>query len=233
MKKILAITGGTKGIGRAIINVFASNGFDIITCSRNIDNLIKLKEEVESEFGCSVKTFVADLESAEQAKAFGDFVCDQTDTLDALINNAGIFLPGNILQEEEGVFEKQMAINVAAAYHVSRKAGKLLKKGDSCLINLCSTASFMAYTNGGSYCVSKFAILGMTKVLREELKEDKIAVTALMPGATNTSSWEGTSVPKERFIDPNEVAKTAWMAYDVRNTASLEQIVIRPIEGDL
>ena len=217
----------------AIIDVFAKDGFNIITCSRNKDDLIQLKNDIEAEYNVLVKTFVADLESAEQAKAFGDFVMDNAEKVDVLVNNAGVFLPGKIMEEEEGVFEKQMSINVASAYHISRKVSSKLKKAESCIINICSTASFVAYTNGGSYCISKFAMLGMTKVLREELKEDKISVTALMPGATRTSSWAGSSVPEERFIDPVEVAKAAKLAYDSRHTASIEELVIRPISGDL
>jgi NADP-dependent 3-hydroxy acid dehydrogenase YdfG len=105
------------------------------------------------------------------------------------------------------------------------------KKGH--IFNLCSTASITAYTNGGAYCVSKFALYGMTKVLREELKPHGIRVTAILPGATLTASWEGVDLPPERFIQATDVAKMIWSAYNLSPGAVIEEILMRPQLGDI
>jgi NADP-dependent 3-hydroxy acid dehydrogenase YdfG len=87
--------------------------------------------------------------------------------------------------------------------------------------------------NGGSYCISKYAQLGFTKVLREELKEDKIRVSAILPGATLTNSWAGTDLPKERFLDSSSVAQLILTAYKLPQSAVIEEILVRPMDGDL
>lgn len=91
----------------------------------------------------------------------------------------------------------------------------------------------MAYTNGGSYCISKFGLLGMSKVLREELKPHSVRVTAILPGATLTDSWAGVDLPKSRFIQVEDVANVLWGAYQMGESCVLEEILMRPLEGDI
>jgi short-subunit dehydrogenase len=98
---------------------------------------------------------------------------------------------------------------------------------------MCSTASITPYTNGGSYCISKFALLGMSRVLREELKPHSVKVTALLPGATLTNSWAGTDLPEDRFLKAEDVANSAWAAYALSASAVIEEILIRPQLGDI
>jgi hypothetical protein len=98
---------------------------------------------------------------------------------------------------------------------------------------MCSIASFTAYKNGGSYAITKFALLGFSKSLREELKESGIRVTAVMPGATLTSSWEGVELPEERFMKPEDVAEVIFNAYFISERSVVEEIIIRPQLGDI
>jgi short-subunit dehydrogenase len=105
------------------------------------------------------------------------------------------------------------------------------KKGH--IFMICSTASIMAYPNGGSYCVSKFALYGMTKVFREELKPHGIKVTAVLPGATLTDSWSETDLPKERFMQAQDVAESIWSAYHLSPSAVIEELLMRPQLGDI
>ncbi len=98
---------------------------------------------------------------------------------------------------------------------------------------MCSTASIIPYTNGGSYCISKFALYGMTKVLREELKEHGVRVTAVLPGATLTASWEGVDLPAERFMKPEDVAQAMFTAWSLSSQAVIEELLIRPQLGDI
>jgi NADP-dependent 3-hydroxy acid dehydrogenase YdfG len=101
------------------------------------------------------------------------------------------------------------------------------------IFNICSVAGLQAYKNGGSYAISKFAMLGLSRQLREELKPHKIRVTAIIPGATLTGSWEGTDLPASRFILPEDVAKTIWSIYGLSEHTDVEDVVIRPQLGDI
>lgn len=234
MKSSIIVTGGTKGIGRAIINLFADKGFDIVTCSRSEADLEGLKAELSSKYpDVEVSYMVADLSIKEQALKFADFARSAAHSLKVLVNNSGAFIPGKISEEEDGDFEKMIDTNVSSAYHITRSLISSIKNANGHIFNMCSTASIMPYVNGGSYCISKYALLGMTKVLREEMKPFDVKVTAIMPGATYTASWEGSELPEERFMKADDVAHAIWGAYAMSPRSVVEEIVIRPQLGDI
>lgn len=235
MNKLIVVTGGTKGIGRAIIELFCANGFDAVTCSRNEEDLQDFKHSLEERFGnVKLYTLKADLSVRSEVSRFGNFVKEIGRVPEVLVNNTGVFIPGQVLEEEEGALEKMIETNLYSAYHLSRQLlPDMVARQSGQLFNMCSVASIMAYNNGGSYSISKFALLGMTKVLREELKEKGIRVTAVMPGATLTASWEGVELPPERFMKSEDVAEACWSAYNMSPRSVVEEIIIRPQLGDL
>lgn len=235
MNKLIVVSGGTKGIGKAILDVFCREGFDAVSCSRNEADLAALKKELEGKYPASrVHTFKADLSVKEELNAFAAFVKETSGTPDVLVNNTGVFIPGQVHQEEEGALEQMIETNLYSAYRLSRHfVDGMISRGNGHIFNMCSIASITAYSNGGSYSISKFAMLGMSKVLREELKEKGIRVTAVLPGATLTASWEGVDIPPERFMKPEDVAESTWMGYRMSERSVMEEIVIRPQLGDL
>ena len=224
MNKTIVVTGGTKGIGRAIVEKFAQEGFTVLTTARTADD----------SFPTNVHFFQADLSRKEEVIAFSNFVKSTVNQVDILVNNAGFFLPGQINNEPDGTLEAMIETNLYSAYHLTRGliAGMMARK-EGHIFNICSTASITAYTNGGSYCISKFAMLGMSKVLREEMKPHHVRVTSILPGATLTDSWAGVEIPAERFMASEDVAQVIWTAYNLPNTTVLEEILLRPQLGDL
>jgi short-subunit dehydrogenase len=98
---------------------------------------------------------------------------------------------------------------------------------------MCSTASLQGYPNGGSYCISKFGLLGLSKELREELKPFGIKVISMMPGATFTDSWAGSGLPEDRFISAEDLAELVFTTCTLKSSAVVEEIVIRPLAGDI
>jgi NAD(P)-dependent dehydrogenase (short-subunit alcohol dehydrogenase family) len=224
MNPLIVVTGGTKGIGRAIVDRFVAEGFDAVVCARSVD---------ETE-GPGLFPFAADLSNRAGVDSLIRYVQSLNRPVDVLVNNTGVFQPGQIHNEAEGVFEELMNTNVGSAYHLTRGLVRdmmIQRKGH--IFMMCSTASITAYTNGGSYCISKFALLGMSRVLREELKPHDVKVTAILPGATLTASWTGTDLPEDRFMKPEDVADSTWMAYSLSKSAVVEEILIRPQLGDL
>jgi short-subunit dehydrogenase len=109
----------------------------------------------------------------------------------------------------------------------------MLERGSGHIFNLCSIASIIAYPNGGSYSISKFAMLGFSKVLREELKTKGIKVTAVLPGATWSDSWAGADFPHSRLMDAEDIALAVWSTWQMGPSAVVEEIVVRPQLGDL
>jgi short-subunit dehydrogenase len=235
MNKLIVVTGGTKGIGKAIIEKFCAQGFDAVTCSRNEDDLQEFRRAIEERYSpVKLYTYKADLSKKKEVSAFAEYVKSIGVVPEVLVNNTGVFIPGQLLEEEEGALEKMIETNLYSAYHLSRHLlPAMVDRRQGHVFNMCSVASIMAYRNGGSYSISKFALLGMSKVLREELKDKGIRVTAVMPGATLTASWEGVELPPERFMKPEDVAEACWSAYLMNPQSVVEEIVIRPQLGDL
>ncbi len=224
MNKTIVVTGGTKGIGRAIVDRFAKEGFTVLTCARTNDE----------KFPENVLFFKADLSKKAEVLAFADFIKASVSKVDILVNNTGFFLPGQIHNEQEGTLETMIETNLYSAYHLTRALVQdMIDKKAGYIFNICSVASIVAYTNGGSYCISKFAMLGMSKVLREELKPFGVRVTSILPGATFTNSWAGVDLPTERFIASDDIAEVIWAANALPATTVLEEIVMRPQLGDL
>ncbi|MFT2008745.1 SDR family oxidoreductase [Pontibacter sp. 13R65] len=235
MQRYILVTGGTKGIGRAVIEQFAKEGFHILTCSRNEKDLQKLKLEIEQAYTFS-KVFYQEADLSEKASLdrFVAYVNELGVKLDVLVNNSGLYVPGTILDEPEEALPHMISTNVYSAYYITKAfAPGMVRRRSGHIFNICSTASIVPYINGGSYCISKFALYGMTQVLREEMKEHRVKVTAVIPGATFTASWEGVDLPPERFIKPEDVASAIYNAYTLSENSVVEEILIRPQLGDL
>jgi hypothetical protein len=234
MNKLIVITGGTKGIGRAVAERFAAAGFDVCVCARKAAELERMKAELENAFGVKVFIKSADMAQRDQIQAFTDFVNDLSRPVDVLVNNAGYFVPGQLADEAEGALESMLAANVLSAYHTTRGLlGGMKSRKSGHIFNMCSIASIKAYPNGGSYAISKFALLGFSKVLREETKHAGIRVTAILPGATRTASWDGVELPDDRFMKTEDVANAVWAAYALSGRSVVEEMLIRPQLGDL
>ena len=235
LKNTIIITGATRGIGLAILKRFLKSGFDAAFCGTNPDRVEQMTHLLQAEFPQSrIQGYVACLDSKEEAIAFSKNAVGFLGGCTILVNNAGTFMPGSVLSEEDGVLEKLFEVNVSSAYHVSRTVIPEMKdKSRSHVFNMCSIASIVAYPNGGSYCISKFALLGLSKLLREELKPRGICVTAVIPGATLTDSWANSDLPESRFIKPENIAELMFNAWLCNENACTEELLIRPVAGDI
>lgn len=231
---MLVVTGGTKGIGRSILERFAAAGFDVCTCSRSDKDLEKAAKELTAKHGVKVFYRAADMSRKEQVKEFVEFVKATGRQVDVLVNNSGHFIPGQVLDESEGTLESMIESNLYSAYHVTRGlAPKMREARSGHIFNIGSIASIKAYPNGGSYAISKFALRGFSMVLREELKDHGVRVTSVLAGATLTTSWAGTDLPDERFMSTEDIAEAIWSVYSLSPRSVVEEILVRPQLGDI
>ncbi len=231
----IVVTGATKGIGWAIIEKFAEAGFNVAFCSRTTEDLEHRTSTLEAIYpDIRVIAKKVDMSSKEEVKAFAAYILKSWGSIDVLVNNAGVFLPGEIAMEEDGALETMMETNLYSAYHFTRALlPSMIEKKSGYIFNMCSIASKIAYPNGGSYSISKFALLGFSKVLREELKDKGIRVSAILPGATWSNSWKGVDLPEDRLMQSSDIAKAVFAAYSMSDSAVMEEIILRPQLGDL
>lgn len=231
----IVITGASKGIGRALAVKYAQHGHHLALCSRNLIDLQNLTDELKSIHPeINIISMSVDVSKKDDVKAFAEKILQKWEKIDVLINNAGVFIPGAIKDEDENNLPQMIETNLYSAYYLTKTLLPVMQQAKSGhIFNLCSIASFTAYPNGGSYSISKFALLGFSKCLREELKQDNIKVTAVMPGATFTDSWSGVEIPEDRFIPAEDIAAIIYNTTLLSDRTVVEDIVIRPQLGDL
>ena len=229
------ITGASRGIGKAVARVFALHGYNLLLTSRNEHHLLRTIDELKTAYpNVSVEGQAFDLGNKRAAQLFGEWVVSQADTVDVLVNNAGTFIQGNVSDEPDGALETMIEVNLYSAYHTTRTVLPKMKAARSGhIFTICSVASLAAYSNGGAYSISKYALLGFTKNLRKELQSHGIKVTAVIPGAVYTDSWKSSGVAEERLMEAEDIAKSIYAATQLSPQAVVEELLIRPQLGDL
>lgn len=230
----VVITGASKGIGKAIAEIFAQHHHHLFLCARNEAALNATVKELQKKYSSAIiKAKVCDVSRTEEAKAFGAW-CLEFGVPDVVVNNAGAFLPGKTYNEADGQLENQIATNLYSAYHVTRTVLPWMmehKRGH--VFNICSIAGLQAYENGGAYSISKFAMDGFSKNLRHEMKGHNIKVTTVYPGAVLTDSWGNFDNSQHRIMEAADVAQMIYAAAQLSKAACVEEIVMRPQQGDL
>lgn len=229
------ITGASKGIGKAVSLYLAKKGYNLAICARNEQDLTAFHKDIQkSHPNIQVYSMVADMSVQEDILKFVEMVKINWKTLDVLVNNAGIYVPGEVHKEDDGILERLTEVNVYGPYRLTRALMPyFLNQQHGYIFNICSVASLLAYPNGGSYSITKFALHGFTKVLREELKDKGIKVCGVFPGATWSNSWAGVDLPKGRLMEAEDIAKAVGLQLELSDSAVMEDIILRPQLGDL
>jgi short-subunit dehydrogenase len=237
MNKTIVVTGGTKGIGRAILERFAQAGFQLVTCARSAKDLEVMRTDLAERFpAAGFHALPADLSKANETRRFVDFVLGLGSSVEVLVNNTGAFIPGRLQDDaaDGSTLRQMLDVNLLSAYDVTRGLlPQMLAQPGAHIFNMCSTASITAYPNGGAYGVAKFALYGFSKNLREELKHTHVRVTAVLPGATLTASWEGVDMPASRFMKPEDVAEAVFSTWSMSPRTVVEELLLRPQLGDI
>ena len=224
------ITGATKGMGLAIAETFAAAGCNLLLIARHSETLETLKIRLEeSNSNIQVRYFACDFGDRVQLTEFIRWVEEEIPDLDILVNNVGIFRPVSLLNESEEDFALQMRINYETPHRLSRTVARLMcenRKGH--IFNISSIASREPVSAAGTYTVTKYAVRGLTQVLRDEVRPHGVKVTEIIPGSTLTASWEGTTVSPDDFIQPTDIATAVETCLRLSAGAHVEEIVVKP-----
>jgi NAD(P)-dependent dehydrogenase (short-subunit alcohol dehydrogenase family) len=207
--KVALVTGGSRGLGKAIAIAMARKGADVVICGRKQENLDGAVEDF-SQGGLDVMTQVANVGKSDQLTGLFQAIEKRFGRLDILVNNVGMnILTPAVAEAEESLWDKTMETNLKGTYLASSRAVSLMRKtGGGKIINISSIAARRAARGMGIYCVAKAGVEMLTKVLAVELAKDHINVNAVAP-----------SVIKTRFSQPfwsnegllNEIVKTIPM----------------------
>lgn len=228
------ITGASSGIGKAAAIEFAKVGAKVFASARRVSELERINNEFESD-KLSVDIFPCNVASQSNV--------DQTvkkiltnGKIDCLINNAGV--TSFKLAEDNSINEINDIINtnlLGSIYTIKAVLPQMIANGGGTIINILSVVTKKTFTKSSAYAASKMGLLGYTNSLREEVRKHNIKVINIIPGATETPIWskEVRNQFSERMMSTEEVARVLVWAFLQKDNVVSEEIVLRPIEGDL
>lgn len=231
---VFLITGASQGIGQAIAEAFASEPeAKLVLVARNEAKLKAVADRCEAK-GADTLVVPCDVTNEEAIAHMADTVRAQWGTPDVLVNNAGVFQPGGLLETTLASFRHQVDVNLTSAFMVTQQfLGAMMERGDGAIFYMASVASIKAYAGGAAYCTAKHGLLGLARSVREETRGSGLRVTTIMPGATLTPSWDGVDLPEERFMPATDIANAVRDIYHLSDRTVVEEIVLRPQEGDI
>jgi len=225
------ITGASKGIGFAVAKRFAPMLSVLHLVARGNDDLQKAAENLKRP-GLSIHLHAVDLTSQEGVELLAKAVKDTTSTLDVLVNNAGVYLPGSLVGENRSDLRYMMNLNVLSHYDLINALEDCFLPG-SYIFEMSSVAAKKLFLGKPGYSISKHAQGAMIEALRNEMRPRGVRVTSVMPGPTWSHSWEGAEFPKQRLLEACHVADLMFAAWQLPKEAVLEELVIRPFDGDI
>ena len=230
--KVVLVTGGGRGIGRAIAIAFATQGSRVAITGRTQASLDKVAEEIRSVNGEALP-LRCDITRAEEVAALNRQIADRLGKVQILVNNAGVAPAAAFLEMEAGFWEEVLKINLTGAYHCCKVfLPEMIASGWGRIINIASTVAKVAYPYISAYTASKHGLLGLTRALAIEMARTGVTVNAICPGYVDTDLtltnaklmaektgkaveealklFKGAS-PQNRLIAPEEVADLALM----------------------
>ena len=226
-KRVVVVTGGSKGIGRAVCLRFAREGARILFVHYDPDE-VYVNETLDLLSGMGVEAHgeKLDVSSFEAVEAFFTKAVKQFQRVDVLVNNAGITEDGFLMRMSAPQWDRVLAVNLTGVFNCTRAAIKsLVKERKGKVINISSVVGQIGNIGQCNYAASKAGILGLTKSVARELASRSIAVNAVAPGFINTEMTENlpekvkesflAQIPMGRMGEPEEVAETVyWLASD-------------------
>jgi NAD(P)-dependent dehydrogenase (short-subunit alcohol dehydrogenase family) len=188
-KKVVMITGASKGLGRALTLAFAKRGAKLAICARSIKGLIQVKTEAEA-IGAEVLAVTADISKTRDVERFVALAEESFGQIDVLINNASILGPSPmplLLDYPEEDFAEVLRVNSISPFLVTRRViPGMLQRNQGSIINVTSEAGHVGYAGWGAYGISKFAVEGLTETWADELSSTNVRVNMVDPGEMDT-----------------------------------------------
>ena len=215
---VAVVTGGSRGLGRAVARELAGWGYRLVLVARSRENLEAARAELAKECGLAgvdqPDIEAADLADAGAVREAAAAVTARHGRVDLLFNGAGISVPGSF-ELDEPVFSRLLAVNLRAPFLLMREIVPLmLRQGRGRIINVASRNGKVAVAGLGGYSASKFGLMGLGEAAYRELAAKGVSVTTICPGWVNTdmAAGEGASLPPEAMIQPEDIARTVrWL----------------------
>jgi 3-oxoacyl-[acyl-carrier protein] reductase len=228
--KVALVTGGTRGIGRAIVERFLASGADVAFCGRTPASVAEALPSFASRYGPKVDGTVADVREEASVRNLFAWLDQRFGGLDILVNNAGV---GRFATVEEMTVEQWHDVidtNLTGVYHCAHEAlPRLKKRGGGWIVNIGSLAAKNAFAGGAAYNASKFGLRGMSEAMMLDHRYESVRVTSILPGSVATEfGRSGGGRESSWMIQPDDVAETVAMVLSLPERSLISQVEIRP-----
>lgn len=224
--KSALITGGGRGIGKAIALTFANAGADIAIASRTAEQLEEVAAQVRA-MGRECFAFPTDVTRADQVERLAQSALSAMGEVDVLVNNAGVFLVRPLAETTEDDWDRVMDTNLKSAFLLTRALiPHFQKRRSGTILNVSSLAGKKPYEGQAVYCASKHGLIGLTKVLAVELQPHNVRVSAICPGGVATDLTRGV-MERPDWLDPQDVAKLALYVATLSPKAAVDEVLLR------
>lgn len=228
------ITGASSGIGRAAAKEFAKIGADVFVSSRRVTELERLNKELKEQ-NLTVQVFPCNVASAQNVDQTAKKIMAEH-KIDCIVNNAGITsfktAESNSVQEITDIINTNL---LGAIYTIKSVLPHMIENGGGTVINILSVVTKKVFTKSSAYSASKAGLLAYSDSLREEVRYKNIRIVNVIPGATETPMWS-QNVRKNyagKMMSPDDIARVLVWIYLNKSNMVTEEIVLKPITGDL
>jgi len=224
------ITGGSRGIGRSLVEAFLREGREVVACGRSPEALEELARETQKLYPGRLATRETDVRDAAQVEALADFAVEKFQAVDCWVNNAGLgrFAPVDEITLED--WDEVLRTNLDGAFFGTRAAARVMKpRGGGWIFNIASLASKNPFAGGAAYNASKFGMLGLSEASMLDLRHAGIRVTAIMPGSVDTDfAHRENAGAADWMLAPEDVARLVLDFLRFPDRALPSRVEIRP-----
>ncbi len=187
-ERVAIVTGGSRGIGRAVVEALAGDGWRVFLCSLHRDSV----ERALSEIGSGVAGRAVDVREQEEVEAFVAWVLEKAGRVDCLVNNAGLGRFGRVDELSGDTWREVLRTNLDGTFYFIRAVAPAMKRqGSGFIVNIASLAGKNPFAGGAAYNASKFGMMGLSDAAMLDLRHDGIRVAAIMPGSVDTDFGHG------------------------------------------
>ncbi len=231
---IVVVTGASQGIGQAIAEAFAAEYDARVALAARTRTALEQTADACRTRGGTPLVLPTDVTDDAAVADLAAAVHEEWGPPDVLVNNAGAFTNTPLAELTLEGFRDQIDVNLTSAFAVTKAfLPAMRERGEGHLFFMGSVASLMAYPGNAGYCAAKHGLRGLARTVRAETKDEGLRVTTVLPGATDTPTWDGAGVAEERLMAPEDVAQSVVNAYRLSDRTVLEELLLRPQEGDV
>ena len=233
--KIAIITGESRGVGKATAMALSKHGACVVLAARTQNDLERVADEIQASGGKAL-VIRADVTLLDQVQQLVNQTLDHYGKIDILINNSGIGIFESVIDSDVESWNKVLDSNLKSVYLCSKAVlPPMFEQQSGQIINILSIASKVAFQFSSAYCAAKSAALAFTKVLREEIREHGIRVTAVLPGSINSPFWAGmeTHPDFDLMLTPEHIAQTIVNIVKSPSDMTIEEVTVTPPLGIL